>query len=141
MQVADSRMIASVGFWMVGSARSSTWTAPGAVITATRMDRLLDIGQHVGRLGLRVPPLGSSQPRHEPMRKSLSRRVLTGHPKRRRAGRTADDVDAPRSVSSWPRSNSTQLRAAGRDRPASARCAARVRLVLFIPQFYLPAWA
>src|SRR5215218_8796578 len=51
MQVAYSRMIASVGFWMVGSARSSTWTSPGAVITATRMDRLLDVGQTPGLAG------------------------------------------------------------------------------------------
>src|SRR5829696_9019339 len=99
MQVADSRMIASVGFWMVGSARSSTWTAPGAVITATRMDRLLDIGNTRAGWDVHVPPLGSSQPRPERMRKSLSRRVLAGHPKRRRQGRTADDVDTPRSVS------------------------------------------
>src|SRR5829696_3961256 len=58
MQVADSRMIASVGFWMVGSARSSTWTSPGAVITATRMDRLLDVGQTPGPAGTSDPAAG-----------------------------------------------------------------------------------
>src|SRR4029450_4595130 len=36
---ADSRVTASVRFRMVGSARSSTRTSPGAVITATRMEQ------------------------------------------------------------------------------------------------------
>src|SRR5215210_8339326 len=101
MQVAYSRMIASVGFWMVGSARSSTLTSPGAVITATRMDRLLDVGQTPGPAGHRGPAAGSSQPPPDRMRKSLLRRVLIGHPKRRGQSRTVDDVDiAPKSVSS-----------------------------------------
>src|SRR5829696_1725295 len=58
MQVADSRMIASVGFWMVGSARSSTWTSPGAVITATRMDILLYVGRTPGPAGTPGPAAG-----------------------------------------------------------------------------------
>jgi len=41
MQVADSLMMASVGFWIAGSGRSSTRTSPGAYMTAPRMQQLL----------------------------------------------------------------------------------------------------
>src|SRR3954465_13411106 len=37
MQVDDSRMIASVGFRILGSSTSSTRTSPGAYITTPRM--------------------------------------------------------------------------------------------------------
>jgi hypothetical protein len=37
MQVADNRMIASVGFSMVGSGRSSTRTSPGPYMTTPRI--------------------------------------------------------------------------------------------------------
>jgi hypothetical protein len=37
MQVADNRMIASVGFRIAGSGRSSTRTSPGAYITTPRI--------------------------------------------------------------------------------------------------------
>jgi hypothetical protein len=43
-QVADSRMIASVGVRILGSSRSSTRTSPGAYITAPRMMVSLVLG-------------------------------------------------------------------------------------------------
>ena len=84
MQVADSRMIASVGFRIVGSGRSSTRTSPGAYITTPRIGESPRSAGAVDRAGRGVA-VGSRPPANtdrRPVGESLTRGVPTGHPSR-----------------------------------------------------------
>src|SRR6478736_4973048 len=84
MQVADSRMTASVGLRMAGSGRSSTRTSPGADMTATRIGGISS--NVVWRVGLKTTPLRDT--------KGVPVETCTnGAPQLPPARRTVDPVD------------------------------------------------
>src|SRR6476469_3126494 len=93
MQVADSRMTASVGSRTAGSGRSSTRTSPGAYMTTPRMELLPAAGRSVEPGYVVRAFVGSSQPARGSSRESLSRGVPTGHLTSRGSRRNVGRVD------------------------------------------------
>src|SRR6476661_199439 len=93
MQVADSRMTASVGSRTAGSGRSSTRTSPGAYMTTPRMELLPSAGRSVEPGDVVRAFVGSSQPARGSSRESLSRGVPTGHLTSRGSRRNVGRVD------------------------------------------------